>query len=236
MACALLLGHRPRLLGKEILWDCFIADRGLIHCSHQPHEAKLHVFFKNTLDTRLYNAVRDLHTFSCISNLAFQTTRKLSPAIYNEMMISILYRLTCLSFERSPLQEVIRTGLLAFSSTIFMQRHYMEQSYDNLSNLYFKALFRLLEYIVVDIPGPILLWLTMFSYVVAPRLPSPTDSRNIWLDNAVLRSGVASWPEAREILRSIMWVDFVHDRLGKQNLEAAITRLEKAARCDHVEC
>jgi hypothetical protein len=128
-AYALLFGHQPFFFKEGIAWDCFIANRGLIECSHQPHTNAVRAFAATNLDTRLHNTLRDLHSFSCISNLAYQTTRKLSPEIYNEMMISILYRLTHLSFESDPLQETVRIGLLAFSSTIFMQRHYKKQPY-----------------------------------------------------------------------------------------------------------
>jgi hypothetical protein len=127
------------------------------------------------MGTRLHNALRDLHAFSCISNLGYQTTRKLSPDIYNEMLISILYRLTHLSFESDPMQEAIRIGLLAFSSTVFIQRQFMEQPYDHLLNLYSNALCRLRESAYIDLPVPIVLWLTVVSHVVAHKEPSQAD-------------------------------------------------------------
>jgi hypothetical protein len=229
LSYALLSGHRPRLLKGGIPWECFIANRGLIHCSHQPHDANVSAFLETTLDIRLHNALRDLHAFSCISNLAYQTTRKLSPEIYNEMMISILYRLTNLSFESDPMQEAIRSGLLAFSSTIFMQRHFMEQPYDHLLNLYNNAVFKLLESTDIDLPIPIVLWLTIFSLVVEHKESPPADWLGVWLHKTILRAGIDSWSQAREILGSIMWVDFVHNRLGKQVFEAAMFRLERAA-------
>ena len=232
MAHALLFGRRPRFLTEELSWDCFIADRGLIQCSHQPHDANIRAFIESTFDTRLQNALRDLHAFSCLSNLAYQTTRKLSPDTYNEMMISILYRLTHMSFESDPLQEAIRTGLLAFSSTIFMQRHFMTQPYDHLLNLYSNALIRLQKSTDIETPVPIVLWLTMLSHVVTQREPSLADWRSTWLDEAILRAGIDSWPQAREMLRSMMWVDFVHNRLGKKAFEAAMFRQETAAQSD----
>jgi len=234
LAYALLSGHRPRLLKKGIHWDCFIADRGRIQCSHHPHDATIRAFVEATaVDTKLYNALRDLHAFSCISRLAYQTTRKFSPGTYNETMISILYRLTCLSFESDPSQEAIRTGLLAFSSTIYMQRHFMEQPYDHLLNRYSNSLVRLRKSTDVDLlPVPIVLWLAILSHVLTHNGPSPADWRSVWLDEAILRAGIDSWSQAREVLRSVMWVDFIHDRLGKQAFEAAMLRLERAARLD----
>jgi hypothetical protein len=223
-----MFGHRPLLFKDDISWDCFIAECGLIQCSHQPYDAIVSTFAETTLDTRLHNALRDLHAFSCISNVAYQTTRKLSPDTYNEMMISILYRLTHLSFESDILQEVIRTGLLVFSSTIFMQRVFMDQPYDHLLSLYSNALSRLRKFTDIDLPVPIVLWLTMLSHAVAHEEPSPGNWRSVWLDEAILRSDINSWVQALEILRSIAWVNFIHDRLGKQAFEAAMLRREKA--------
>jgi hypothetical protein len=232
LSYALLSGHRPRLFKEGIPWDCFIADRGLIQCSHQPHDANVRDFLETTVDKRLHNALRDLHAFSCISNLAYQTTRKLSPDIYNEIMISIFYRLTYLSFESDPMQEAIRIGLLAVSSTIFMQRHFMEHPYDHLLNLYRNTLFKLRESTDIDFPVPIVLWLTMLLHVVAHKEPSPADWLSVWLGKAILHADIDSWPQAREILRSIVWVDFIHDQLGKPAFEAAMLRLERAAGFD----
>ncbi|RDL42512.1 Uncharacterized protein BP5553_02491 [Venustampulla echinocandica] len=232
LAYALLSGNRPRLLGEGISWDCYIADRGLIQCSHQPHDANIRAFAETVMDARLHNALRDLHAFSCLSNCAYQTTRKLSPETYNEMMISILYRLTHLSFKSDYLQEAMRVGLLAFSSAIFMQRQFMEQPYDNLLNLYNKALSRLRKSTDIDLPIPIVLWMTMLSNVVAPKELSRVDWRSVWLDEAVSRAGIDSWSQAREILKSVMWIDFIHDRLGKKVCESAMSRLGRPPRVD----
>lgn len=229
LSYALLSGQRPRLLKEGIPWECFIAGRGLIQCSHQPHDAHIRDFLEATSDQRLHNALRDLHAFSCISNLAYQTTRKLSPEIYNEIMISILYRLTRLSFENDPMQEAIRIGLLAVSSTIFMQRQYMEHPYDHLSNLYRTAMYKLHETTDITLPVPVELWLIILLRVVMPKESSTSDWLSVWLDHTVLRAEIDSWSQAREILRSIVWVDFIHDRLGKPTFEDTMRRLGRAA-------
>lgn len=181
------------------------------------------------MDKRLHNAMRDLHTFSCISNLAYQTTRKLSPEIYNEIMISILYRLTNLSFESDPFQEALRVGLLAISSTLFMQRQLVEHPYDHLLNLHRKSLLKLRESTDIDVPVPIVLWLTMLLHVVENREPSPPDWLSVWLDEAIFRARIESWHRAHEILRSMVWVNFVHDRCGMAAFEAAMLRVERGA-------
>ena len=173
-----------------------------------------------------------MHAFSCLSNLAYQTTRKLSPETYNEMMISILYRLTHLSFKIDLLQEAVRSALLAFASAMFIQRRHMEQPNDHLLNLYSNTLFRLRKATDVDVPVPIVLWLTMLSHVVAHDEPSREDWRSVWLDEAISRAGIDSWAQAREILKSVVWIDFIDDRPGKKVYESAMLRLGKTPRVD----
>lgn len=213
----------------------------MIRCRHEPHEAQIHAFVDG-LDAKLGNGWKDLHAFSCLSNLAYQTTRKLSPETYNEMMISILYRLTHLSFEDedddSP-HEAVRTALLTFSSTIFLTRQYMKQPYESLFHLFSSALFKLccccccLSTSTI-VPPPIMLWLIMLYHVVAYHEPSPEDWQSVWLDRAVSLARVDTWPQAHRMLKAIMWVDFVHDAPGKKAFEAAIQRSGKTQK--NVNC
>jgi hypothetical protein len=149
------------------------------------------------------------------------------------MMISILYRLTNMSFESDPVHEMIRISLLTFASTLFMQRHFIEQPYDHLLHLYNIALFRLLRFTDIELPISLLLWFTIFALVVGhEESPFLAAKLHALLDKAIIRVGIKSWAEAREILGSIMWVDFIHDRHGKQAFEAAMFRLQRAAQFD----
>jgi len=178
------------------------------------------------MDSRLHDVLRDIHAFSCISNLAYETTRKLSPELYNEIMISILYRLMHLSFDTDPLQESIRTGLIALSSAIFVQRDILQHPYDHLARVYSNALVKLRNSTDLTLPVPIVLWLTMVLHLVAQKELSPTDWQSIWLDETVLHTGINTWPQALDILRSVVWVSFMHDRIGQRVIEATILRLQ----------
>lgn len=231
LGLALRLGTRARLFREEIAWDCFIAYSGVIRCSHEPYNAQIDAFVE-TLDPKIGNCWKDLHAFSCMSNLAYQTTRKLSPLTYNEMMISILYRLMYLSFEEGSLQEAIRIGLLTFSSTIFLTRLYMRQPYEHLFNLFGSALFKLCNSTSIIVPQPIMLWLMVLYYMVAYDQPSPGDWQSVWLGKAISLTEVNAWPQARIVLKSVMWVDFVHDAPGKRAFEAAVQPLERPKESD----
>ena len=197
-----------------------------MRCSHEPYNAHLDAFV-DALDPKFGNCWKDLHAFSCMSNLAYQTTGKLSPVTYNEMMISILYRLLHLSFEESSLQEAIRIGLLTFSSTIFLTRLYMKQPYEHLFSLFSNSLSKLCQSTSIIVPQPIMLWLMILYHMVSYKQPSPEDWHSVWLGKAVSLTRVKAWPDARGILKSVMWVDFVHDAPGKEAFESAAQRLER---------
>jgi len=55
--------------------------------------------------------------------------------------------------------------------------------------------------------------------VVEDRQPDPQDWRIIWLREVIVRAGIDSWSGACELLRSVVWVDFIFNRLGQQAFE-----------------
>ncbi|EXJ91049.1 hypothetical protein A1O1_04156 [Capronia coronata CBS 617.96] len=227
LGLALRMGSRARLFQTGISWDCFLANRGLVKCNHGTDGAQVDVVV-NKLDPKLGNCWKDIHAFSCLSNLAYQTTRKLSPDVYNEMMVSILYRLTRLSFEDDLLQDMIRIGLLVYCSTLFLTRQYLERPYERLCNLFDAALLRLCQVSANEVPLPplVLLWLLILRHLVAyQERCSESDSwQTVWLDKAVVLTGVDTWLQAQRVLRSVMWVDFVHDERGKECFDASRMR------------
>ncbi|KAK4948173.1 hypothetical protein LTR10_013228 [Elasticomyces elasticus] len=225
LGLALHLGTRPRLFQEDIQWDCFIWGRGLVHCDHG-HHANLTRPFVDQLEWRLNNCWKDIHAFSCLSNLAYQTTRKLSPETYNEMMVSILYRLTQLSFADDLLQETIRVGLLVYCTTIFLTRSFLEQNYGHLFELFKTGLFELCHSPATIVPHPVMLWLLLLYHVTVYKGPSVNSRASDWLDRAVSLTGVNTWAQAHPVLRSILWVDFVHDSAGKEAFLAATQRLK----------
>lgn len=226
LSLALRLGSQPYLFRNDIVWECYIADRGIIRCSHKPNEENVHTFVR-MLDVKLGNCWKDLHVFSCMSNLAYQTTRKMSPDTYNEMVISIIYRLVHLSFENDVLHETIRLGLLVFSSTLFMVRLYERQPYTRLCNLFRKALEEMLTSINIALPEPVLFWLIWLYHVVAVE-DSVNDWRRFWLEKAIAINEVDSWQRGVTILKSIMWVDFVHGIPGEKVLLTAMKQTNKS--------
>ncbi len=221
---ALRLGIPPRLFRDQIDWDCFIADRGLIRCNHEHHELHISAFV-DTLDSKLRDCWKDIHAFSCLSNLAYQTTQKLSPETYNEMMISNFYRLTHLSFEDDLSHEIIRLALLTFCSTLFLTRLYLGQPYERLFDLFSSTLSRLCQDPGTVVPDSITLWLMILHHVVADKESSSEAWESVQLSKAIALTRMDTWSQAHQVLRSIMWVDFVHDAPGRRVFDAARKRM-----------
>ncbi|KAJ9620307.1 uncharacterized protein PV06_00641 [Exophiala oligosperma] len=232
LSLALRSGLLPSLfLHDEIDWDCYIADRGLVRCRHIRYEPTIRAFTDN-LDPKLRNCWKDVHAFSCLSNLAYQTDRKMSPEMYNEMMIAILYRLTHLSFneEKDLPNEVIRVALLVFCTTLFLIRCYLDHPYERLIELYKVTLVRLCqcrsegEHLP---PKPVMFWLVMLYHVVPEQETTSSSSSGtaLYFDKEYYsQAEVDTWEEALTLLKSIMWIDFVHGNRGREIFEDSRTR------------
>jgi hypothetical protein len=224
LSFAISSGNPPFFFREGIPWNCFIADLDYFQCSHPSRDSEIQAFVKASTHSRLRNVLKDVHALSCISNLAFQTGRKLSPELYNEIMISILYRLTHLNFDKDDLQEAVRLGLLCFCSTVFMQRQYMQQSYNRLLNSFTRALDRLRRTQWKELRIPMILWLLMLLAVVTGSdWPSLPHWHGIWLVEVTDLGKFDSWVHARESLRSIAWIGFVHDRPGERTFKGVLS-------------
>lgn len=225
LTLALRQGTTARLFRDAIEWGCFIAGRGLIRCSHGPYEDQIGPFVA-ALDPKLANCWKDIHSFSCLSNLAYQTDRKLSSDTYNEMMISILYRLMHLPSVDEVVPALIRTALLTYCSALFLTRMYHQGNpYEHLIELFSTQLWKLHQSASIGIPRPVVLWLLVTYHWVAYNDPSPKKWQTLWLDETIALGRGAIWADTNKILKSVMWVDFVHDTLGIKIFDAAMERL-----------
>jgi len=104
----------------------------------------------------------------------------------------------------------------------------MHQPYDQVLDTYDNALSRLRKTTDIDLPIPIALWLTMLSQIVAHSENSHNDWKRVWLDETIARAGTSVWSQARDMLKSVAWVGFIHDRSGKAIFESAIRGLGTA--------
>ncbi|KAM5385434.1 hypothetical protein ACJZ2D_001075 [Fusarium nematophilum] len=220
LGLVLRFGCRPVFFAEEISWDPYIAGQGLIRGVKKVagREAEVSKFVQ-TLDERLINIWKDLQDFSRLANLAHQTTHKLPPNTFSEIMVSVLYRLLALSFLESPIEDALRLGMMAFSAAIFFRWRGMKQRQQYLDDSFRDALLKL-NGSSTQPPLAVLLWLLMtWSMNVSGHVAEGNVQQ--WLDD-LLQSKFHSWTEAHDALKSVMWIDCMHNAAGKQVFEAAM--------------
>lgn len=168
----------------------------------------------STLDKRLTNIWNDLKEFSQICNLASQTPHKLSPNVFSEIMISIYYRLLSLKFKDDPAAEAVRVAMMAFGSGIFFQWRGIKQRLAFLDNLSQTSLFNLRKSQTL-LPPLFILWLLVVQLSAFSQLPPENDLR-LWVDDIVSQLRISDWKQGRQMLKSVMWIDYCHDNLLDQ--------------------
>ncbi|KAL7922559.1 hypothetical protein ACQKWADRAFT_292786 [Trichoderma austrokoningii] len=210
---ALRFGIEPVFFNSAIPWRSFV-DHGLIGKSKEVTTENKDVSRTlSALDKRLANIWIDLKEFSQICNLASQTTHKLSPNIFSEIMISIYYRLLSLQFEEDPAAEAIRVAMMAFGAGIFFQWRGIRQRLAYLDSLSQISLLNLRKS-HNSLPPLFILWLLMVQISAFSQLPG--NDLRLWLDETVSQLHISDWKQGRQMLKSVMWINYSHDRLLDQ--------------------
>lgn len=172
-------------------------------------------FFISKWDSRLQNVYIDLRSFSKMADTLISARQKLRPELFQEIMLSSQYRLLFLenSLENDLAQEAMRLGLLAYESTVFLQAPGLRLE----SVLFAQQLRDAVENFVVVSreTADLKLWLLFIGAIIT------FDLRDPWLIEAIRDlTFYQDWDAIRKRLKKIMWIDAVHDDLGKYVYEA----------------
>lgn len=173
------------------------------------------------LDPRLERILADALHVSSVFNSRSQKCRA-SLVAYQEMVLSLLYRL--LNFH--PLQGPLRdsgveaaylTGLTVFTMTVFLQ-HQHHRFVD--LRLTLRSLREVFETTSVEVEGELALWA-----LVVGGIWMWDDPEGVWIApriRVVARGlGIESWDEARSVLKRFPWIDRIHDESGRKVWERA---------------
>ncbi|RSL45938.1 hypothetical protein CEP54_014074 [Fusarium duplospermum] len=166
-------------------------------------------------DYKIKSAFKDLRDFSALANQLIPARQKLEPEIFQEIMLSVQYRLLVLeySLDEHPLREAIRLGLLAYESTIFLQI----QGVKLKSDLFASQLREAIEAIPVEgeAIANVKLWLLLIGSMVI------FDSKAPWLAQSIQSlTGRQTWSQVRKRVKEVMWIDIIHDLAGSEAFEA----------------
>lgn len=114
LVLAMRTGSEPLLYNSDSLtWKPYLADPAK---SPAPPWHTL----VDAPDIRLVSVWLDLREFTMSFYLAQQTKRKISPILFQEVLISVQYRLHHLCFMSDDRQGTIRLAMLVFSASLFL--------------------------------------------------------------------------------------------------------------------
>jgi hypothetical protein len=170
--------------------------------------------FLNTMDPELAR-VWDLATeFSCQINVASKNGLRLPPQLMFNVMTSVMYRLLDMAFVVGSLDETVRLGLLAFSSSVFLQWKEVRPSYPHFPAMYRDCLTASSS---LDAPPGLWLWLLIMG-AISVFDESDNSCLKPWVQTFVAACGVRDreWHKVRHILGSFLWISLVHDEPGRQ--------------------
>ncbi|KAF4950070.1 hypothetical protein FSARC_13304 [Fusarium sarcochroum] len=208
-------GCKPEIYDGKPAWEPILEAFGTVGNSFDIQKPSLD-FMKQfaTWDYRLQNVFKDLRDFSTLANRLAPGTQKLKPEAFQEIMLSIQYRLLTLDYsDESPIQEAIRIGLLAYESTIFLQIQGKKLNSDEFSH----RLRASIQAIPVqgEATANIKLWLLLIGSMMV------FDSTEDWLVQSIQNlTGRQTWAEVRERVKEIVWIDVAHDMSGREAYEA----------------
>lgn len=210
-------GTEPLFFSKNISWKPFLPPPS-------PHQTSQLTTIP-TYDSKLAHIYTDLQTFSITTNLAFQSTNKISPTLFQEILISTQYRLSFLEYPYNFIEHILRLALLVFSTTIFLQTRGIRTRFQPLSAQLRTAVvgdrFRELEW-------QLRVWILVMAAIVAV-----TEEDDFWIlpllrkeikDHVELRH----WEDLRRVLKRFLWIDVLHDPDGKMVCEKIFAGSESA--------
>ncbi|GKU02784.1 hypothetical protein FLAG1_10206 [Fusarium langsethiae] len=215
-------GCKPEIYNGRPAWEPLLEAFDTVACSFEIQEPSLNFMsIYYTWDWRLQNAFKDLRDFSALANKLSPTAQKLKPEAFQEIMLSIQYRLLQLDFSSDPdsLQEAIRVGLLAYESTIFLQIQKTKLKSETFELQFREAIQRIP--VQGEAAANFKLWLLLVGSMMV------FGGSEEWLVQSIRSlAGRQGWDEVRERVREIMWIDVIHDGPGREAYQAAQV-------CDH---
>ncbi|TVY80557.1 hypothetical protein LSUE1_G003254 [Lachnellula suecica] len=208
LTVALLTGNKPLFFSEGVSWEPYIA---------KSQNTPLPPPFA-ALDSKLSHIWADLREFSRSANLAFQTGQKMDCTLFQEVLVSVQYRLQLLEMVTGPLDEAMQVGMLAFNTDIFLQMQGLEIRFGRLSSRIRDSLLGLNDTFLLTFK----LWL-----LFAAQMCIGFGTEELWLKRDISETLEAlcltSWKATRDILKDYLWIDVLHDGGGRKTFHAAIS-------------
>jgi hypothetical protein len=210
LGAALRFNRRPMFFARDISWDRYFDGPGTPAATTAGVEG-----FIQSLDWRLFGVWQDMRHFSYLCNLACSTGYKLDHELYSDIMASVLYRLLHMTLEPDCFAaSTLRCGLVALASSLFLRWQGVESDHNGSFGRFGDALKALRESDAMErVPRPLLLWMLMLWHGLRHAETPPYDEQ--WASEVIGRLALASWQEARQLLNTMVWIEFLHGPQGK---------------------
>ena len=177
-------------------------------------------FLLHDIDQDLASAWIVMAEFSQVINHTTKSQHRIAIETFLLTMASVIYRLLNMTkFKANSTEEAIRLGLLAFSSSVFLQWKQLGLSYNKLATTYRN---HLTESQCPNASPQLSIWLLMVGAVsifgrddekwLRPRLRANIDSIG----------GLKSWTDVQDVLKSFMWIGLVLDKPGKEVFDSTM--------------
>ncbi|CAH0036788.1 unnamed protein product [Clonostachys rhizophaga] len=218
---SMILGSRPCFYADEMTWEPFFKSikTKTIHC------AKLETYLSQSVgfpDPRLSAIWTDVQELCAIVDLSILTQRKIRPELYQEVLVSIQYRLLHLSYSKCPtdvggdqkwkdMHEAIRLGILGLTTTLFLYREKVDTSYLTIVSRLDASLLQL-EEPADDRAWELRVWLL---FMMSVTLGGGGDRFDGLLVRGLEALRIKSWAATRQLLKSLLWIDLLHDEVGR---------------------
>jgi hypothetical protein len=197
--------------------------RGYLSPSNNIHSQKAAaglIDFYQGLDMRLRFIWDDLGECCRSVKIATQCGLDIDKEIYEDLMLSVHYRLLHVRFTPGTNNALMQLGLNTFASSIFLQRRGQHISYKFLHDQ-FKGQLSLQDIVRHDIPPSVLLWLcTIYATVLSGE--DDIDWLHPIVAELLRRQELASWAEINVLLKSVLWVDELNEVASKQIVESIL--------------
>ncbi|KAL7941240.1 hypothetical protein V8C42DRAFT_335722 [Trichoderma barbatum] len=187
------------------------------HSHSSQHETYSNLEYLN-IDEELGHSWHAVRRFCAVINSAAEHKRRLPKEILLNTVAPIMYRLLNMTFESGSFNEAIRLVQLAFSSHVFLHWQGVKYPHAYLPESYRHCLLTL------KVPGGssphVLCWLLVMGTI---SIFSPADDVWLipWIQVNLKLCEAESWNKLRHQLKQFLWIDILHDHLGKSIFDAA---------------
>ncbi|KFA55365.1 hypothetical protein S40293_05694 [Stachybotrys chartarum IBT 40293] len=169
------------------------------------------------LDTSIYDIFTDVRNLSLLIDHHRSINSYLNPRIFQDTVLSVRYRLLLFDYNRSAahiLQEAIRVSLLTYDFTFYRSTPGIQRPFEDFSRQLQESVEALDGYggpMITDL----MLWMLFIGAMVVLNVKEKWVATRLIQMTAGMR-----WHEVEERLKGVIWVDYLHQKRGKDIFDA----------------